>query len=259
MTWLAEHLAFRRMEAARLRERTAELHQRAAQAAPLRDFLGCLRCGPGPRVIAEVKFASPSKGLLRPARDVEAVASAYHRAGAAALSVLVEPRGFMGDPTFLGRARSACPLPLLAKGFFLDPADLLQMRIHGADAALLIARALERQELSRMLEAARDLGLATLTEVHDAADLRKVAGLPLDMVGVNHRDLETLVLDMDRSARLAPDLPSGPVKVAESGLARPADLDRMAALGFDAVLVGSAFMAASDPGAALREVALGAR
>lgn len=255
MSWLAEHLAYRRAETAE-RKRWKPLSHLRLQSANLsepRNFAAAL-AGGKPAVIAEIKFRSPSKGLLRPACDVEAVAQGYARAGAAALSVLVDARHFGGEREFLGRARDACSLPILAKGFFVDPYDLLEARIAGADAALLIACALSRQELEIMLETAREVGLGTLMEVHDEADLQKLAGLEVGLVGVNHRNLETLGMDPQLSARLAPLLPSGCGRVAESGLQTASDLLRMAELGFDAVLMGTAFMTQADPGAGLAKL-----
>jgi indole-3-glycerol phosphate synthase len=254
MNWLSEHLAFRRREtAARRAQRPEEfLREGLGDFVPIRNFSNALKaCGPA--VIAEIKFRSPSKGSLRAQADVEVLASAYHRAGASALSVLVDGRHFGGDWSFLARARRACPLPLLAKGFFVEPYDLLEARAAGADAALLIARAFSRSELAAMLKAARELGLGTLTELHGGADLASVEGLELDAVGVNHRDLETLRMDSSLGEGMAKRLPSRCPKVAESGLKGPSDLVRMAALGYDAVLVGSAFMEKPDPGAALAQ------
>lgn len=255
MTWLSEHLAIRRAEVATKKRRLpeSELRDRLAFCAPPRTFL---RAGskPVPAVIAEIKFRSPSMGVLRAAQDVETVAQGYHSAGAAALSVLVDAAHFGGDWSYLGRARAACPLPLLAKGFFVDPYDLLEARVAGADAALLIARALSRRELATMLEAARALGLTILMEVHDEGDLAKIDGLDLALVGVNHRDLETLNMDPELSVRLLPYLPAQALRVAESGLKSAADLRRMATLGYHAVLVGTAFMAQPDPGAGLAKL-----
>lgn len=182
------------------------------------------------------------------------MARAYEGAGARALSVLVDRRHFGGDWGFLERARAACGLPILAKGFFTAPLDLAQARAQGADAVLLIARALDAVELSHLVALAHDLDLAVLLELHDEADLAKAAGLPVEALGVNHRNLDTLAIHPEQSARLAPLLPPGPIRVAESGLATRADLDRMAALGYHAVLVGSALMAEADPGAALRRL-----
>lgn len=252
MNWLSEHLAYRRRETATRRAQRPEalLREGLGALTPVRNFSSALKAG-GPAVIAEIKFRSPSKGVLRAQPDVEALASAYHRAGASALSVLVDARHFGGEWSFLARARQACPLPLLAKGFFVEPYDLLEARAAGADGALLIARALSTSELAAMLKAARELGLGTLTELHGEEDLARIEGLELDAVGVNHRDLETLRMDSSLGERMAKRLPSESPKVAESGMKGPSDLVRMASMGYDAVLVGSAFMEKPDPGAEL--------
>jgi len=252
VTWLSEHLTLRRAEIAEAQRMLpeAELRARIGALSPARDFT-LAASADGPAVIAELKFRSPSRGVLRPDCDVETIAESYHRAGASALSVLVDAGGFGGELTFLDRARMACPLPLLAKGFFLEPYDLLTVRAAGADGALLIARALSRKELEQMLATARELGLATLLELHDEGDLAKIEGLELDLVGVNHRNLETLEMDSTLSARLAPRLPASRCRVAESGLRSAADVRRMSALGYNAVLVGTAFMSLPDPGAGL--------
>ncbi|MHB8078143.1 MAG: beta/alpha barrel domain-containing protein, partial [Candidatus Krumholzibacteriia bacterium] len=186
-----------------------------------------------PAVIAEIKFVSPALGVLRRTRDVEAVARAYAAAGATALSILVDAPRFAGHPDHLAQARRACPLPLLAKGFFADPYQLAEMRLAGADAVLLIAAALAPARLAQLHAAAAELGLDALVELHDAADLTRLAGLAPRLVGVNHRCLDTLVLDRGASAALAPALPADAVRVAASGLAARDDLARMAALGYD--------------------------
>jgi indole-3-glycerol phosphate synthase len=246
MSWLDDYLV-----QLRSRNRT---ERAGAQEGPARDFLGALRAQGAPAVIAEIKFRSPSRGLLRPAFDVEAVAAGYARAGAAALSVLVDGPHFGGQLDFLRRARGACDLPLLAKGFFVDAQDLREVRAAGADALLLIARCLHRLELVRLHDLARELGMAALVELHGEADLDKVAGLHLPLVGVNHRDLDTLELDLGLTRRLGPRLPPGAFRVAESGLSSRDDLARMASLGYGAVLMGTGFMSHPDPGAALADL-----
>lgn len=256
MGFLTDHTAFRRQETAarRLQQPESLLRERIAQRPPCRDFAGALLAAPAPGIIAEVKFRSPSKGMLRPEKDVETVAESYQKAGASCLSVLVDDKHFGGEWGFLDRARSACELPLLAKGFFYDPYDLLEARASGADAALLIARSLSRPELETMLATARELGLQTLLELHDDADLEKAQGLELDLVGINHRDLDTLVMDMDLSHRIADRMPPARVRVAESGLNTAEDLSRMVDLGYQAVLMGTRFMSQSQPGLELAQL-----
>lgn len=257
MSWLAE--AMREAdEGAALRARARPLASVLAAAAgrqPPRGFAAALaraaRPDGLPAVIAEIKFVSPALGVLRRTRDVEAVARGYADGGAAALSVLVDAPRFAGHPDHLARARRACSLPLLAKGFFADPYQLAEMRLAGADAVLLIVAALSPARLAELHAAAGEFGLDALVELHDAADLARLAGLAPRLVGVNHRRLDTLGLDPGASAALAAALPAGAVRVAESGLKTRDDLARMAALGYDAALVGTALMRSGNPGAAL--------
>jgi len=189
---------------------------------------------------------------------LEHLARSYAEAGADSLSVLVDERHFSGHWDHLARVRSSCGLPLLAKGFFTDPVDLARARAHGADAVLLIARVLDVHERRRLVDVAHGLGMAVLLEVHEASDLASSEGLDVDAIGVNHRDLRTLDLDRERTRDLAPLLPVGPLRIAASGLSSRADVERMRALGYDAVLVGSALMQEDDPAAALRRLKGGA-
>lgn len=258
MTWLDAYIETRRAEVAAERA-TLQAFGRVPGPA-VRDFRAALAAQAGalPAVIAEVKFRSPSQGWLRPACDVEAVAEGYARGGAACLSVLVDGPHFGGRLAYLTRARSASGLPVLAKGFFVDPDEVAALRAVGADALLLIARCLDRNTLAAMADRARSLGMAALVELHHESDLDLLAGLDLDLVGVNHRDLDSLALDLDLSRRLAPRLPAEALRVAESGLSETADLLRMRALGYGAVLVGTAFMRQADPGEGLRQLREGA-
>jgi indole-3-glycerol phosphate synthase len=218
----------------------------AAQGAPSSPVVPAL-----PAVIAEIKFASPSRGEIRRRRDVEEVARAYEAAGAAAVSVLTEETRFGGSLSHLARARLVLSLPLLCKDFVLDAYQLLEARLAGADAVLLMAALLSRAEMAEMLGLAEELGLDALVEIHDEEEREKIAGLPVRLLGVNHRDLRALTLDPTRGERLASRLPADAVRVAESGITTGADLARMAELGYDAVLVGSRLMQEEDPGAAL--------
>src|SRR5579875_774849 len=223
-----------------------ELRRRAARRRP-RDFAAALRAARRPAVIAEIKQASPSRGLLRAELDVPAIAAA----GAAALSVLTEGPHFHGCLDYLAQARAACPLPLLRKDFIFTDYQIWEAAAHGADAVLLIAAALAPPELPRLLAVAREAGLAALVEIHDAAEAERAATAGAVLIGVNNRDLRTLRVDPELALRLAPRLPPGALKVAESGLRAAADLRRAAAAGFDAVLIGERFMQAPAPGAAL--------
>ncbi len=227
-----------------------ELRRRAARRRP-RDFAAALRAARRPAVIAEIKQASPSRGLLRAELDVPAIAAAYAAAGAAALSVLTEGPHFHGCLDYLAQARAACPLPLLRKDFIFTDYQIWEAAAHGADAVLLIAAALAPPELPRLLAVAREAGLAALVEIHDAAEAERAATAGAVLIGVNNRDWRTLRVDPELALRLAPRLPPGALKVAESGLRAAADLRRAAAAGFDAVLIGERFMQAPAPGAAL--------
>ena len=206
-------------------------------------------------MIAEIKKASPSKGLIRADFDPETHARQYTEGGAAALSVLTEPLHFQGDPAFLRAARSASPLPVLRKDFIVDPYQLLEARAWGADAVLLIAAVLERSELADLHAAAAELGLACLVEVYDAAELDRIDFEQVRVLGVNNRDLRTFTVDVNHSIRVFERVPSDVVRVSESGLRSGADLARLRRAGIDAVLIGETFMRAPDPGrklAALR-------
>jgi indole-3-glycerol phosphate synthase len=253
MTWLSDHCASRRLEVARRQGLLPmrELRHRAMRQAPPMPFTEGLQAAHGPAVIAEIKFRSPSQGELRAQRDVEFVARSYELNGASALSVLIDDTHFAGRLDFLERARMATSLPVLAKGFLVDPYEVLEARIARADAVLLLATCLDRETLRAMHGLARELGMAALVELHGEDDLRKIEDLEPELVGVNHRNLGTLQMDMDLTRRLAPRLPRDAVKVAESGITSAQDLERMKALGYDAVLVGTRFMRQPDPGASL--------
>ncbi len=229
-----------------------------ASTAPLiakrNRFLAALAAAPAPAVIAEIKMGSPRLGSLAGRFDPEETARAYAEAGAAALSVVVEPDFFGGSYELLARCRAASGLPALAKDFVVHPVQLERARAAGADAVLLIAALYDRAELVALSALARGLGLVPLIETHDPADLDLLdgAGADWELVGINHRDLRTFEVDLGRSAALLPRLPAGALKVAESGIASGADVARLAAAGFDAFLIGETLLLAADPGAKLR-------
>jgi indole-3-glycerol phosphate synthase len=210
--------------------------------------------GTPPCVIAEVKFASPSEGVLRPgaARATAAIiASAYVAAGASAISILTEPEFFGGDASFLSGARELRPdTCLLMKDFFIDPYQFDLARACGADAVLLIA-ALLGTRLPDMAAAAKERGLSTLIEVHDEVEAEAALAAGAEVLGVNNRDLRTLKTDLDVSRRLAPFARRAPAAVAESGLRERSELDELRGLGYKGFLIGSAFMKSKDPGLAL--------
>ncbi len=253
----------RRLAAAEQAVPLARLRARAAERKP-RDFVAALRAGrenpAGLAIIAEIKQASPSRGLLRTELDVAAIAQAYAGAGAAALSVLTEGPHFRGDLAYLDRARRACALPILRKDFTVAEYQIWEAAANGADAVLLIVAILRDDRLHALLRMAGEAGLAALVEVHDAAELRRakaaLSAAPdtVALVGVNNRDLKTFQVNPARAIELAAELPAGVVAVAESGLRRQEDLRRAAAAGYGAALIGERFMTAADPGAALAEL-----
>ena len=214
-----------------------------------RDFTAALS-RPGTGVIAEIKRRSPTRPALRPGADAAAVARAYERAGAVALSVLTDQRFFGGSLDDLAAARAATGLPVLRKDFVIDPLQREETRASGADAVLLIAAALD-ERLAPMLRRCEALELEALVEVHDATELRGALDAGARVVGVNNRDLRDFAVDLGTCERLRPSIPPDRIAVAESGIATPADLRRVAAAGYDACLVGGALMEARDPGDAL--------
>jgi indole-3-glycerol phosphate synthase/phosphoribosylanthranilate isomerase len=209
--------------------------------------------GTGLAAIAEVKRRSPSAGELRADADPARLAAEFERAGAAAVSVLVDER-FAGTPADLAAARSASSLPLLAKGFFSEPAELEELRRLGADAALLLLRDLDDRQLRGLLDAAAELGLDALVEAHDAAELQRAADLGAEVIGVNARDLSTFEIDRQAQLALVEQAPQDRVVVAESGISSRAQGAEAELAGADAVLVGSALMRAPDPAAKLTEL-----
>lgn len=251
-----------------------ERRQRALDAAPPLDrelpapryeplteaenpWLSALAQRRGRAVIAEVKMGSPHLGRLRPDFDPELQASAYARAGAAALSVVVEPDFFFGSYELLGRCRRVSGLPALAKDFVLDPRQLLWARAAGASAVLLIVRLLAHERLVELAGLARALNMLPLVETHDRLDLEKLEGSDWESVGINHRDLETFAVDLERSAPLMDRLPAGALRVAESGISRAAEVVELRRRGFDAFLVGESLLMSGHPEETLRALLAG--
>jgi indole-3-glycerol phosphate synthase len=220
---------------------------------PPRDFAGALRVPGRLGVIAEFKRRSPSAGVIRAGADPADLARRYERAGAAALSVLTDARFFDGSVADLRAARDATALPVLRKDFLLDERDLLHARLAGADAALLIVRILDAATLKSLIAAARAMKLAALVEAHNDAEVEAALAAGAAIIGVNHRDLDTLAIDLTLSARartLAPEA----ILVGESGIIVRAHIEMMRAHNLDAVLVGESLMRAADPEQALREL-----
>ncbi len=226
------------------------LADEAAAAAPPRPFARAVATA-GISVIAEVKRRSPSKGDLAPDLDPAALASAYQAGGASCLSVLTDGPHFGGSPADLVAAREACDLPVLRKDFTVCEADVLEARAMGADAVLLIVAALEPAELGEYRALAESLGMAALVEVHDSDELETALAAGASVIGVNQRDLRTFRVDEERAVSLAALIPPGVLRVAESGIATRSDVERLAAAGYDAVLVGESLVRSEDPASAL--------
>ena len=221
-------------------------------------FEAALSASGRPNVIAECKRRSPSRGILRRDYRPEAIAAAYERNGAAAVSVLTEPTFFDGSLDHLRAVRAAVGIPVLRKDFIVSRYQLLEAATAGADAVLLIAAALDDADLGALHSRATELNLGVLVEVHDADELERAARAGATVIGVNNRNLRTLAVDVEASHRLAAQMPPGAIGVAESGLRTSADIARLGAAGYSAFLIGETFMTAPDPGAALRGLLAGA-
>jgi indole-3-glycerol phosphate synthase len=228
------------------------LRSRLATAPEARPFAAALR-GEGLRLIAEVKRSSPSAGAIA---DVDSgdQAARYARAGASAISVLTEPRHFNGSLADLRLVRRSVQVPVLRKDFLVHPAQIVEARVEGADAVLLITAALSDLELRDLLEVAEDVGVEALVEAHSQEDLDRALDAGAQVVGVNARDLETLEVDVERALGLLDRIPAGRVRVMESGIATGEQARRAADAGADAILVGEALMRAADPGALIAEL-----
>lgn len=212
----------------------------------------------GISLIAEMKRASPSKGPIRPDATVTDIVRAYEAAGASACSVLTEPHWFGGSLDDLVEARAACDVPLLRKDFIVDPYQLAEARLAGADAILLIVAALDPDELTSLQDQAGEIGLDCLVEVHDEEELETALECGAEIIGVNNRNLQTLDVDPGTALRLLVDAPAGSIVVAESGITSNADVQRLEEAGVDAILVGEALMREDDPAAAVHAL-LGTR
>jgi len=250
-TYLDKILDAHRGQAGADRRDVDGLVSRAEACPPARGFAAALRSGPGVAVIAEIKRRSPSKGPLAPGLVPGILAQAYAGAGAACLSVLTDAEFFGGSPSDLAEARAATDLPVLRKDFTVSAADVCDARLMGADAVLLIVGALSPGELGHLVGMARRVGLDALVEVHDEREAELALAAGASLVGVNQRDLVTFEVDTDRAVRVVASLPPSVVRVAESGIRTADDVARLAAAGFDAILVGEALVTAADPGAAL--------
>jgi indole-3-glycerol phosphate synthase len=231
----------------------ADLESRLQSRGDDRPFNEAL-VRPGLSLIAEFKRRSPSAGEISASATVAEQVGAYERGGAAALSVLTDAPHFGGSLEDLRAARAACGLPILRKDFIVDPYQLLEAAVNGADAVLLIVRVLEDAELAEMYERARGLDLDCLVEVHDGEELERALRLDAEVIGINNRDLDEGTVDVGTTYELMPDVPAGKTVVAESGISTRTELEELERVGVDAVLIGSALMTAADPEALAREL-----
>jgi indole-3-glycerol phosphate synthase len=259
-------LAHKREDVAARKARvsSAGLRTRCEGAPPPRGFAAAVRtrvAAGKPAVIAEVKKASPSKGLIRADFDPAAIARSYARGGATCLSVLTDVEFFQGSDEYLREAREACALPVLRKDFTIDRYQVEEARAIGADAILLIAAALDNAALANLHAYARHYGLDVLVEVHDAVDLQRALPLPdpaHTLIGINNRNLRTFETSIETTLLLRPDVPADRLLVTESGIATREEVARLRAAGVDAFLVGETLMRADDPGVALAGLFAGA-
>jgi indole-3-glycerol phosphate synthase len=234
----------------------AELAAQARECPAPRGFENALRQAlpTGPAVIAEIKKASPSAGVIREDFKPDDIASSYESGGAACLSVLTDKDFFQGDASYLQQARNACSLPVLRKDFIIDPWQVHESRVMGADCILLIVAALEQAVLRELLDLAKESGMDVLVEVHDEAEMERTLRLDHDLIGVNNRDLNTFETSLATSERLKEMLPGDQLLVTESGIRTADDVKRMQASGINTFLVGEAFMRETDPGEALKRI-----
>ena len=240
--------------AARSVKPLSALRAEAGIQVPPRDFAGALqsRVAAGqPAVIAEIKKASPSRGVLRADFRPAEIAASYEKHGAACLSVLTDHQYFQGAPEYLQAARAACSLPVLRKDFLVDPYQVYEARAMGADAILLIVSALSLPQMQEFEAIASGLGMSVLVEVHDAAELEQALQLKTPLVGINNRNLRTFEVSLQNTLDLLPQIPQGKLVVTESGILAPADVALMRQHAVNAFLVGEAFMRAPEPGVAL--------
>ena len=235
----------------------AELEMQAKGADPVRGFAAALQrraAARQPAVIAEVKKASPSKGVLREDFVPAEIAASYQQGGAACLSVLTDVDFFQGHDDFLVQARAACNLPVIRKDFLVDPYQVVEARAMGADCVLLIVSALDDSQLHELDATAREQGLDVLVEVHDAAELDRALALSTPLIGINNRNLHTFEVTLDTTLELISRVPAGRMLITESGILNRADVELMLAHQVYGFLVGEAFMRAADPGKELKRL-----
>jgi indole-3-glycerol phosphate synthase len=252
-------IAAKRVEVERAKSEVplAQIERGARSAPATRGFEASLRAriaARAPAVIAEIKRASPSKGLIREDFDPARIAASYEQHGAACLSVLTDREFFKGSPEDLKAARAACGLAVLRKDFMVDPYQVYEARSWGADCILLIMDAVPDEELRHMAALAHDLGMDVLVESHDAAQLDRALNLPSNLMGINNRDLRTFETRLETTLDLKDRVPADRLLITESGISTPDDVRRLSASGVGAYLVGGAFMSAAEPGEELRRL-----
>jgi indole-3-glycerol phosphate synthase len=259
MNALTKIVAYKREEVSRAKAGVPlpQLVQAARRQSPPRAFRAALadaRAAGRPALIAEIKRASPSRGVIRVHFDVAELARAYERGGATCLSVLTDTPSFQGSPADLEMARAACGLPVLRKDFILDTYQVVQSRAMGADCILLILAMIGDDNAAELARAAGDWGLDCLVEVHDQVELERAARLGATLIGINNRDLATFETDVETAIGLAPCIPAGAIVVAESGLRYPAELRALAQAGITAYLIGESLMRAENVEEATRRL-----
>lgn len=230
-----------------------ELHQRLADRPQPRSFAEALSA-PGMSLIAEHKRMSPSAGAIREDASLDEIVNAYVRGGAAALSILTEERNFGGSLADLSAARETCDLPLLRKDFIVEPYQVLEAAVAGADAILLIVAALDQEALATLMEAARGLDLDVLVEVHDVDEVTVALEADASIIGINNRDLRDFSVDVNRTFDILSEIPAGKTVVAESGIFERSQVESLEEVGVDAILVGEALMRSEDPEVAVRKL-----
>jgi indole-3-glycerol phosphate synthase len=252
---LKEILEHKRSEVEDLRKRGLP-ERRDEDLPPLRDFKAAISLPGRIRLIAEIKFASPSAGVIHEKVDPCTIGRIYEDAGVAAISLLTDHRFFGGSLEELPRLRKAVSVPILRKDFIIDPIQVRESLLYGADAILLIARILSRDQLNELLALSREIGLSTLTEVHDPHDLEKAVDCGAEIIGINNRNLDTFEVDLQTTLNLAPRVPRQCIIISESGISHPEDIRCLRKSGIQAVLVGTSIMKSSDIGGKIKELAL---
>ena len=251
---LALILAEKRKEVDILKNRNWSTHG-GNNVPPIRDFKGVISVPDRISLIAEIKFASPSAGIICKKTDPVTIGKIYEKAGAAAISLLTDKKFFGGDLNHLSRLKKAISLPVLRKDFIIDEVQVRESFLGGADATLLIARILSHRQLKDLRDICHDLGMAALVEVHDRLDIEKAVACGADIVGINNRDLNTFNVSLETTLKLAPLVPEGHIIVSESGVKNKGDLQLLKQAGIQAVLVGTSLMKSKDIGKKARELA----